>query len=310
MFTDVVDAQVHANRLAPRWRTESIPSSVDAAIAAMDAVGVAALMHDEYAGLDPEGNVLPGAPGPGGVWRSTYPFSLEAVSRYPDRFVYLSHIEHNDPELDTLLAAARATPGCLGLRIAKFDRERVAARIAAGDFDQLFASAERLKFPICLNLPYNTSVLLPALERYPRLSFILDHFGVRFPDLNEPAPGRYDVLNQILVWSTYKNLFLKVSHVEWLSLDGYPFADMVPYLRKLIDAYGANRIMWGVMRPRRRTRRGRRGLAPGERPFTICLTRRTFRGTKRIGFSDGHSAKCSTGSKRRAGLLSRLADRR
>ena len=131
------------------------------------------------------------------------------------------------------------TPHC------EIDRQRVAAHIAAGDFDQLFASAERLKFPICLNLPYNTSVLLPALERYPRLTFILDHFGVRFPDLIEPAPGRYEVLNQILGWSTYKNLFLKVSHVEWLSLDGYPFADMVPYLRKLIDAYGANRIMWG-----------------------------------------------------------------
>ena len=47
---DVVDTQVHLNRLGP----------LEAALAAMDAVGIASVMYEEWAATDPQGRLLPG----------------------------------------------------------------------------------------------------------------------------------------------------------------------------------------------------------------------------------------------------------
>ena len=54
------------------------------------------------------------------------------------------------------------------------------------------------------------------------------------------------------------NLFVKVSDVKGRSLTReFPFADTHPYVRALVDAFGAERCLWGTGYPgAHRTRHG------------------------------------------------------
>src|SRR4051794_26878196 len=61
---DIVDAQVHVNRLVADWQTADPESVLQAAITAMDAVGIGAVLIAESRGYDAQmrpnlGTVLP-----------------------------------------------------------------------------------------------------------------------------------------------------------------------------------------------------------------------------------------------------------
>jgi L-fuconolactonase len=39
---------------------------------------------------------------------------------------------------------------------------------------------------------------------------------------------------------------VKISHLWSLSMEGYPYADMVGQVKRLVSAFGAARLMWGT----------------------------------------------------------------
>src|SRR4029078_4591572 len=89
-LVEIVDAQLHLNLLG-----------ADAALAAMDALGIAAVLVDEYWGPDRFGHDVDG------VFRRLYPASELAVSLHPDRFAYLVPHAADDPELEQLIREHR-----------------------------------------------------------------------------------------------------------------------------------------------------------------------------------------------------------
>src|SRR5690349_11323264 len=109
---DIVDAQVHLNRLG-----------LEAGLAAMDAVGVKALLFDEYWRLDEKARILPGYELPNGAFRHVFPMAEEAALRYPDRFAYLVRFDRNDPELDYLVSTVKTMPGRKALRVVPWTAE-------------------------------------------------------------------------------------------------------------------------------------------------------------------------------------------
>jgi L-fuconolactonase len=239
---EIVDSQVHANRILRHWRTASLELAVEAAVAAMDAVGVDAMVVDEWAGFDTEGHMLPGHYGPGGAWRHDCPFSTEAVARYPNRFAFVARVDESDPELPLLMSTLRERQGCLGLRLTEGRAD--VDRVDAGDYKLLFESAEENGVPIFLSVAGRPQVLVPWLKRHKNLSFIIDHCGIVFPDDSVDGPERYDGLRGVIALADYPNVALKWSHIERLSSEGYPFEDLIPHFRQVLDAFGTERVMW------------------------------------------------------------------
>ena len=100
---EIVDAQVHLNRLGTNWETTAPREVVEQAIVAMDAVGIDAVLIGEFQSGPDSVRTLPN-----GARRRSYPFSELAVQLYPERFAYHMSIDRRDPEIDQQMAAVRS----------------------------------------------------------------------------------------------------------------------------------------------------------------------------------------------------------
>src|SRR5579864_6967037 len=178
---DIVDAQVHLNRLGSKWEQTPHAVIVDYAVATMDALGLSAVLIDEWAGfanpITKRGH-LPGHFLSNGAMRGEHPFSETAVALHADRFAYVARIDPIDPDLEALMATVHTRPGAKCLRIVPIPEAGELDLFVSGGFEPLFASAERHHVPIFAWFPGRGPLLAPYLEKFPDLPVILDHCGL------------------------------------------------------------------------------------------------------------------------------------
>jgi len=254
---EIIDAQVHLNQLGPDWTTAPIDSVIAAGIEAMDAVGIDRLLIGEAQGFtakyEPQGEVLAN-----GAVRTTYPFSERAVELHPDRFIYHVRIDYRDPEPERMAEELASRPGVRGMRIVPIPQTGEVASLERGEFDALFAAAERHRLPVFCWVPGRAELLLPSIRKFPKLQFIIDHTGVGVAPLRvgelpvtmassmtESRDERLAEFDRVCDMAQYPNVSLKWCHAPGLLSDeDFPYRDLMPILRQAIDAFGAERIMW------------------------------------------------------------------
>ena len=249
----IVDAQVHLNMVG-----------IEAGIVAMDAAGIDALIVDEFWGFDQAGRPLPSYALPGGSVRHLQPLAELATARYPDRFAYLTRCQPDDPDLDRVIAGINERPGCLALRILPFvpfppsDGERpenaaavdaFAAALVGGRYDRYFARAEEESVPVFIQvngigIPGRLDAIRQVALAHPRLPIIIDHLGVAMPGFRAPRPERFAQFAEVCALAAVPNISVKWGHATRLSEEPYPFPDVAQVLRQVVDAFGAERIMW------------------------------------------------------------------
>lgn len=251
---DIVDTQVH---LGPGGAAEKI--------AAMDAVGIKSVLIDEWWGG--WWGTKPGEPaykvGDGAV-RTTSPTAELASWTYPGRFSYLVRVDPQDPDIRSVARFARDTTYARALRITTpMPRSQLAA-FAEGAYDSVFAAASEFGFPLFVSLLGHTPLLNRYLEKFPDIKIIIDHCGMPpsmsmvptitqmegLPDSQDywsklcgaPLEASFDTVLQLAKWD---NVALKWAHApSRLNAAGYPNEGARPFLRKAINAFGAERIMW------------------------------------------------------------------
>jgi L-fuconolactonase len=254
---EIIDAQVHLNQLVPDWATAPVDSVISAAIQAMDAVGVDGVLISEAHGFTPTFEP-PGEALPNGAVRTSYPFSERAVELHPDRFIYHVRIDYRDPEPDRVAEELKSRPGVRAMRIVPIPQTGEAAALERGEFDAVFAAAERHGLPVFAWVPGRAELLAPYAEKFPNLQFIIDHTGVgvaplrvgELPvtvasSLTESRDERLAQLERVCDMAQYRNVALKWSSAPTLlSEEDFPYRDLMPLLRQAIDAFGAERVMW------------------------------------------------------------------
>jgi L-fuconolactonase len=243
MALDIVDAQVHLNRLGSNWEHADLAVVVDYAVVTMDALGVNAVLIDEWAGFHnptTKRGHLPGYFLPNGAMRGQHPFSELAVALHPDRFAYIARIDPTDPDLEELMAGVRSKPGAVCLRIVPIPEAGELDLFERGGYEALFAAAEKHQVPIFAWFPGRSHLLEPALEKFPNLQLILDHCGVSRSEGEHTAQ-----LDRVFALARYPNLALKWCHApSQLSREAYPFHDVIPHLRRALEAFSPQRVMW------------------------------------------------------------------
>jgi predicted TIM-barrel fold metal-dependent hydrolase len=254
---EIIDAQVHLNQLGANWRTDPVDSVIATGIEAMDAVGIDRVLIGEARGFDSQFRPL-GQELPNGAVRSSYPFSERAVELHPARFAYHVVVDFRDPELDRLTAEARARPGANSMRIVPVPQTGAVDSLEHGGFNELFAAAERHQVPVFAWVPGRAHLLLPYVQRFPGLRFIVDHCGVgvaplqagELPvtmqsSLTSSREDRLAELERVCGMARYPNIALKWCHAPGLlSEEHYPYRDVMPLLRQALDAFGVERVMW------------------------------------------------------------------
>lgn len=237
-----IDGQVHANALR-HTEGESLDSIVTSTVAAMDAVGLAGAIVDDYDGWHDE-HMLPGHFADNGAWKADLAFSKRAVELFPDRFGYMAHVELADPDMKAEIANLKDAPGCLGLRLLYGPGPlQLDPAFGAGSYDAMFAAAAEHEVPVFVYVSGGLDGFLPYVERNPDTRFVIDHLGVGFPVSGDGA-ARRAAFEPVLRFADHGNVYLKWCHVEWLSEQASPFSDAWPHLRRAVNEFGADRVLW------------------------------------------------------------------
>lgn len=229
----IADAQVHVwgpNTPERPWRAGHKPGRAEPLQAAdllreMSTAGVArAVLVPPY--VDCERNDL----------------VLAAARQDPDRFAVMGRLDTDAPGARAQIATWRSQPGMLGLRCS-FNRPELAAPLVDGRIDWLWAEAERAGVPVMALVPH---ALLPVIdriaERHPALKLALCHFSLANDTVDAEAFRDFD---RLLALAKRANVMVKASALPCYTRACYPFSSLHPYIRRVYDAFGPKRMMWG-----------------------------------------------------------------
>jgi predicted TIM-barrel fold metal-dependent hydrolase len=103
--------------------------------------------------------------------------------------------------------------------------------------------------PICLVIPGWVHHLPRYLEKFPDLTFVVDHCGIPREDMMDTVDlggrSRLEYFDEVLRLAEHPNVAVKWGHAQRLfDAPDYPYDPIRPYLRRAIDAFGADRLLW------------------------------------------------------------------
>jgi L-fuconolactonase len=230
----IIDSQVHAyeaNTAARPWATvPNWPAHVtgDEMVAAMDRVGVdGAIFISAFS-----------------MYRFDASYAVEVARAHPGRLAIVKPVDPDDPGVADVVADGKATAGAVGIRI-MLTKEAGRAPDHPG-YDRIARAAVRHDFPVNLLCWDNLDAGTALIDRHPDTRFILDHLGILQPR-TPPAPAQpWADLPKVLALATRENAVIKVSGACTLSKAPYPFPDIWDPLRRVFDAWGFERCLWGT----------------------------------------------------------------
>ncbi len=175
-------------------------------------------------------------------WDNSY--STEAAQRHSDRFRVVGRINHEADDVEKQVSEWAKHPVAAGLRILVLsDAQR--DQLVGGAFDRLLGAAQQHDVPVCVCPWGYLPAVVVAADRFPRVSFVVDHLGLTQPPLMTPDPDTFQRLPELLELARRPNVSVKISAAPTLAKQGFPYADLWPHLHAIIGAFGIERLMWG-----------------------------------------------------------------
>jgi L-fuconolactonase len=218
---EIVDAQIHGTH-----------RGLEQSVAIMDALGVSAAVLDDWPPTREKG--------PSGITRYQFPFSEEAVRRFPDRFTYVVRYDPDDREIDRLVAQTSKATGCVCVRIASGLDFKV---LKTGGHGKVLDAALKYEMPVMVYPGGEHQTLTDYVRKYPGIQFIIDHVGMGVE--RAALPNQLETtIETLLTYAQYPNVAVKWGHAPRLSSEPFPYSDLLAQLRRVIDSFGVNRIMW------------------------------------------------------------------
>lgn len=233
----IIDSQVHAYEAnTPRRPWHSVPNWPPSAtgeemVAAMDKVGV-------------DGAILVSA---FSLYRYDASYAVEVRRKYPDRFALVKPVDPDDPAVADVIAEWKKTPGAVGIRIMITKEPGRDRDPADPGLDRICRAAVEHDFPVNILCWGNLEAGTTLIDRHPATRFIVDHLGIlqpRTPQARSPEP--WADLPKVLDLAKRENAVIKVSGACTLSKQPYPFPDIWDPLRRIFDAWGIERCLWGT----------------------------------------------------------------
>lgn len=168
--------------------------------------------------------------------------SVDAARRYPDRFCVMGRFDPKAPDARERLPRWLDQPGMRGIRLT-FHLDYWKPWLRDGSLDWFWAACERAEIPIMIHVPGNAPTLGPIAARHPRLRLIVDHLARRGEAKDDV---QFADLDDVLALAKYPNVAAKASALPCYSSEPYPFRPLHKHIRRVYDAFGARRMLWGT----------------------------------------------------------------
>jgi predicted TIM-barrel fold metal-dependent hydrolase len=229
----ITDAQAHiwdAETPERPWpegghaRARSASYSAEELIAEMNRAGIAAAV------------LVP--PSFQGDSNETY---LRAYRQYPARFRIMGRLNLADPANRGRMAQWREQPGMLGVRLT-FSRGEQAQWLDDGTADWVWAEAEASGVPAMVFAPDLLDRVGEIARKHPGLKLVLDHLGMRTTVRDRDIDP---VLDDLVQLARYDNVAVKASGLPSNVTDDYPHRSLQNRIRRVVEAFGPNRVFWG-----------------------------------------------------------------
>lgn len=233
----IVDTHVHVWEIdpprypigptAPGWKSmPDEPGTADELIADMDANGVqwSVLVQTSWS-----------------TWDNGY--IADSVARFPNRFVghgLIDPLAPNNAEVARYWVKER---GLVGFRFHPmyYPDQKVLIR---PENDALWEELASLDAVIQFHTFANDADQIATIAtRYPNMRLIIDHMG--YPKVDEPM----EAFAPIIDLSRFDNIIFKLSDVKGRSKEEFPYRDVHPFIKALLDAFGSQRTIWGTGYP-------------------------------------------------------------
>jgi len=229
----IIDSQIHIWCDSPEYPTPPAAKAhhgaeytAEQALAKMDAHGI------DRSVLVPIGGWMTGP--------TKNHYSMQAAQNYPDRFAVMGQFDYDAADREEQLAGWLDQPGMLGIR--RYFRAD-ATPITDGSLDWFWAGLAGNDIPFMSAAPNQMQVFHPVLARHPEMRLIIDHSGREPFDLKDDAV--WADLDQTLALARYPNVSIKVSSLPSFSTQPYPFTVLHDPIRRIYDAFGPQRMLWG-----------------------------------------------------------------
>ena len=107
--------------------------------------------------------------------------------------------------------------------------------------DPIWTRTAERHVPMCILCPVaRLPDVEPLVARYgDRLDVCIDH-------MSDSPIEKPEELNKLLALARYPRVYVKLSHLWSLSSQPYPYRDTHEQVRRLYDAFGPQRLMWGT----------------------------------------------------------------
>ncbi len=232
----VIDSQIHAYEAnTPKRPWASVPNwpehvTGDEMVAAMDKVGVdGAIFISPFA-----------------MYRYDASYAVEVQRAHPDRFALVKPVDPDDPKVADVIADWKKTPGTVGIRIMLTRDPGRERKFDDPGLDRIARAAVKHDFPVNVLFWGNLDAGTALIDRHPDTRFIIDHLGILQPR-TPPAPAEpWADLPKVLELAKRPNAVIKVSGACTLSKQPYPYPDIWDPLKRIFDAWGFERCLWGT----------------------------------------------------------------
>lgn len=240
----ITDTQVHfweAHRADQPWPVEEIGKKTFVAVPGARPHREEPLLADEFLDIMDAAGVARAIivpPSPVGDNNTT---ALREAQRHPERLAIMGRFDPDAPDAPRQLETWLDQPQMLGIRMT-FHKPKWRGWLEPGALDWYWSACERLGIALMLFVPGAVDKVAPIAQRYPGLTIVLDHMA-RESQLRDDAC--FADIDQLLALSQLPNVYVKMSAAPCYSSQPYPFLNIQPYLRRIYDAFGPQRSMWG-----------------------------------------------------------------
>ena len=171
-------------------------------------------------------------------------YITDSIAKFPGRFSGVACIEadqaHPEHDMDKLFKL-----GMHGFRIRPGEGGKDLWKDSAG-MCAMWAHAAKQGSSMC---PLIGPDALPQVEtmcnKYPDTSVVIDHFAL----VGDDGPVDEAELKMLTDLAKHKHIHVKISAYYALGAKKPPHTELIPMIRRMIDAYGVERLMWGSDSP-------------------------------------------------------------
>ena len=170
------------------------------------------------------------------LWDNSY--LAHTAATHPDRFVVAGRINPLCTEAPVQLRELMTWPSYRGIRLAPTESPET-QWLDHHTQDALWEVAAETNATVGLLIHWYQ---LPQAEemalRHPQVTIVIDHLGL--PNYADP-----ESLENLLALADRPNVYVKLSGYPHGTNAGYPYLRAHPFIKRVLRAFGASRVMWG-----------------------------------------------------------------